>query len=31
MFTGDFNHRVCLASLGPVRGTLPYLVHQTSV
>jgi pyruvate formate lyase activating enzyme len=30
-FTGDFYHRVCLASLGPVLETLQYLVHQTSV
>ena len=30
-FTGDFYHRVCLASLGPVLETLQYLVHQTRV
>ncbi len=30
-FTGDFYHRVCLASLDPVLETLHYLRHQTSV
>ena len=30
-FTGDFYHRVCLASLDPVLETLCYLKHQTSV
>jgi pyruvate formate lyase activating enzyme len=30
-FTGEFYHRVCLASLDPVLETLHYLKHQTSV
>jgi pyruvate formate lyase activating enzyme len=30
-FTGDFYHRVCLASLDPVLQTLHYLTHHTSV
>src|ERR1700758_1681665 len=30
-FTGEFYHRVCLASLDPVLDTLRYLKHQTSV
>jgi len=30
-FTGDFYHRVCLASLDPVLDTLHYLTHHTSV
>ena len=30
-FTGDFYHRVCLASLDPVLDTLRYLKHHTSV
>jgi pyruvate formate lyase activating enzyme len=30
-FTGDFYHRVCLASLDPVLDTLRHLVHETRV
>jgi pyruvate formate lyase activating enzyme len=30
-FTGEFYHRVCLASLDPVLDTLRYLTHHTSV
>jgi pyruvate formate lyase activating enzyme len=30
-FTGEFYHRVCLASLDPVLDTLRYLTHRTSV